>query len=101
MAFALTQNTITTAKANINILDRQGHRTRDLWHRSLMRYLSATEATERIDCTPAIKLLQRYASKHTQNKNKFLSHTFFSINLKCIDKYIWQFLIFTGIGLTA
>jgi len=61
----------------------------------------ATEATERIDCTPAIKLLQRYASKHTQNKNKILSHTFFSINLKCIDKYIWQFLIFTGIGLTA
>jgi len=36
------------------ILVRPGMWTWDLWHFSLMRYLSATESTESIDCSQDI-----------------------------------------------
>jgi len=48
-----TKTQIQNKKANIKDFVRPGNRTRDLWHRSLMRYLPATQITDHTDCSQA------------------------------------------------
>jgi len=61
-----TQYINNNQKSNINILGRPGNRARDPLHRSLMRFLSATKSSKRINC---ILLFQRYALSHEQIKS--------------------------------
>jgi len=55
-------------KANIQFLTRARPRMRNILHRSLERYLSATESSERIDCSEAIYLFQRNGLIHKRTQ---------------------------------
>jgi len=95
--------------SNIKTVAGAGNWTRDLSHPKRMRYLCTTESTESNDCYTVVKLINSFEAMvrnvNKQNRiwgqhifNKFI---FFSNTFTCMDNYIWQFLIFTGVGFAA
>ena len=90
-----------TQEANIHILARARHLTRDLLYRSGECYLFTTDSTEHIKCSHAFQLFQRHVNKNTESAG----HTFLKNSLSLCnivshtDNNILQFLILTGIRL--
>jgi len=93
-------------KSNIKTLAGSGDWTRDLLHPKRMRYQSTTELTDSINCSQAIYLLDamgRNVNKQSQicAPDIFNKCIFFCNSFTCKNNYIWQFLIFTGVGFAS
>ena len=84
-------------KSNIKTLAGAGDWTRDLLHPKRMRFHCTTESTESST---------QWGRNVKKNKAKcavqtFSTNTFFWNIFTCMNNYIWQFLIFTGVGSAA
>jgi len=82
--------------SNIKTLAGAWNWTRDILHTKRMLYHCTTESTESMYCSQAIDCLD------AMDRTTHFQQTHFFCNIfTCMYYYIWQFLIFTGVGFTV